>query len=108
MKGFGKQDKYKKKQIKLTDWLKTSFEAFPQKLINVPVNPKISQQSLIQSEKFQATIKKAEQEMGGGGRVFVRKSGTESILRVMVESIDESIVEFWSSTISNIASEEFN
>ncbi len=98
----------KKKALRLEDLFDQSFKAFPQKLINVPVSPIFSQQSLIQSEKFQASIKKAEQEMGGGGRVFVRKSGTESILRVMVESIDESIVEFWSSTISNIASEEFN
>ena len=46
--------------------------------------------------------------MGEEGRIFIRKSGTEALLRVMVESSDESIVEFWSSTISKIASEEFN
>ena len=88
--------------------LDQSFKAYPQKLINVPINPRINKESLGQSKKFQTSVKKAELEMGQEGRIFIRKSGTEALLRVMVESSDESIVEFWSSKISKIASEEFN
>ena len=98
----------KKKGVKLEGLVDQSFKPYPQKLINVPINPKINKDYLSQSIKFQTSVKKAELAMGEEGRIFIRKSGTEALLRVMVESSDESIVEFWSSTISKIASEEFN
>ncbi len=96
------------KGLKLERLLDQSFKAYPQKLINVPISTRISDGSLSQSRKFQNSLKEAELQMGEEGRVFIRKSGTEPLLRVMVESIDESIVEFWSSKISKVASEVFN
>ncbi len=96
------------KSIKLEELLDQSFTAYPQKLTNIPISPAISKDSLKQSKKLQTSLKKAELAMGQEGRVFIRKSGTEALLRIMVESIDKSIVEFWSAEISHIASEEFN
>ena len=98
----------KKKGLKLGRLMEQSFKPYPQKLINVPINPRINKDSMGHSKKFQTSVKKAELAMGQEGRILIRKSGTEALLRVMVESSDESIVEFWSSTISKIASEEFN
>ena len=96
------------KRVKLEGLLDQIFKAYPQKLVNVPISPKIHKDSLNQSLKFQQSLTKAQLDMGQEGRVFIRKSGTEPLLRVMVESIDTSLVEFWSLKLSEIASKEFN
>jgi len=64
-------------------YCRTIFQSFPQLLVNVPVptKPPIEQlKSVIQC------VSECEQELGERGRVLVRYSGTESKLRVMVES----------------------
>ncbi len=56
---------------------------FPQVLINVPV---ARRRPLAELEELTAAIAEAEQRLAGGGRVFVRYSGTEPVLRIMVEA----------------------
>ena len=46
--------------------------------------------------------------MGKDGRDFVRKSGTEPFLRIMVESKEQLLIDLWASKLSNIALKEFN
>jgi phosphoglucosamine mutase len=58
------------------------MESFPQVLKNVRMSRKISVESI---PEFSATIKKLEQKLGKGGRILVRPSGTEPVIRVMVE-----------------------
>ncbi len=95
------------KEITLEELLNQSFEAYPQKLINIPIRKDINNESLIQSKRFQKSISQAELALGNEGRVFIRKSGTEAVLRVMIESRDNLLVEQWISIISKIAFEEF-
>ncbi|MCS1352085.1 phosphoglucosamine mutase [Mechercharimyces sp. CAU 1602] len=62
------------------------FTKFPQVLVNVTVKDK---ESYKQSEKVQTRIAAAEAALGDDGRVLVRPSGTEPLVRVMAEGPDE-------------------
>ena len=62
-----------------------AFTPSPQKLENLPgLNP-----ALLQDEAVKADLAKIEQELGDAGRILVRPSGTEALIRVMVEADDE-------------------
>ncbi len=56
---------------------------FPQKLINVRMSPGADWKS---SDAIRRAIGKAEDALNGRGRVLIRASGTEPVLRVMVEA----------------------
>ncbi len=57
---------------------------FPQVLINIRLNPK----QVWQSPALDAMVKTVEAELGNTGRVLIRASGTEPLVRVMVEARD--------------------
>jgi len=63
-----------------------TFEPMPQVLLNQKVGSKPPLESL---PKFQAELKRAEAELGRDGRILVRYSGTENLVRVMVEGSDD-------------------
>ena len=65
--------------------LLADVELFPQVLINVRLQP---EQDWKNNAKLQAAIAAAEAELGETGRVLIRASGTEPLLRVMVEARD--------------------
>jgi phosphoglucosamine mutase len=56
---------------------------FPQKLVNVPVTDK---HKVMDNSKIIEIIETVESEMDGNGRILVRPSGTESLVRVMAEA----------------------
>ena len=58
---------------------------FPQVLINVRLQPGADWQA---NARLQAETEAVQAELGGGGRVLIRASGTEPLLRVMVETAD--------------------
>ncbi|WP_448860015.1 phosphoglucosamine mutase [Corynebacterium propinquum] len=58
----------------------------PQVLINVPVSDK---SVIMDNDDVRAAIAKAEEDLGNGGRVLLRPSGTEELFRVMVEAEQE-------------------
>lgn len=58
------------------------FEAFPQVLKNVKFS---SEKNPLEDENLKDFIKLQEKELGASGRILVRKSGTEKLIRVMVE-----------------------
>ncbi|WP_314426064.1 phosphoglucosamine mutase [Leuconostoc lactis] len=75
--------------------LAAEVQIYPQKLVNIPVADKIAIQ---QDPAVIAKIAEVEMKMAGDGRVLVRASGTESLLRVMaeaptVEQVDEYVEE---------------
>lgn len=62
-------------------------EKYPQVLINVPVHGKAK--AVVQETTVQKAVKDGEQRLNGRGRILLRPSGTEPLVRVMVESRDE-------------------
>jgi phosphoglucosamine mutase len=75
-----------------------SVKLYPQVLINVRTNGKIDFAS---DQKVQHTVAKAETALDGSGRVLLRASGTEPLIRVMVEGKSRNIVERWAKTIAD-------
>ena len=67
--------------------LKQVMTKYPQTLINVRIKEKID---LDANTVIQKAVKDAEDQMGARGRVLLRASGTEPLIRVMVEAEDES------------------
>jgi len=62
--------------------LRADMSLYPQVLINVPSAKKVD---LSASDQIQQAIKDAETELGDSGRILLRPSGTEPLVRVMVE-----------------------
>lgn len=65
--------------------LKSVMTKYPQTLINVPTKHKIN---LDESVAIQDAVRQVEQQLGNRGRVLLRASGTEPLIRVMVEGED--------------------
>ena len=76
----------------IVDW-----EDYPQVMINV----KLNSQSSNWSEKIKPEIKEAEIALGNNGRVIVRASGTEPLVRVMVEAKGQDEASKWANLIAN-------
>ncbi len=74
------------------------MEMFPQTLINVRFAD--GEDPLLNNEVKQAVIE-AEQNLGETGRVLLRKSGTEPLIRVMVEAQQEADSKQWAEHIAN-------
>ena len=84
----------------LTAWMDESWMAFPQKLVNVVVHDRQKRTGWQECEPLKQAVDKAEQAMAGSGRVLVRASGTEPLLRVMVEAAAMEQVEHWCQTLA--------
>ncbi|MBQ8823790.1 MAG: phosphoglucosamine mutase [Ruminococcus sp.] len=67
------------------------METFPQKMINVKIQPchRVNWQS---DEDVKAVIDKYTELLGENGRILVRESGTEPLIRVMVEGKDSALI----------------
>ncbi|SCN47016.1 Phosphoglucosamine mutase [methanotrophic endosymbiont of Bathymodiolus azoricus (Menez Gwen)] len=69
--------------------LKSEMNKYPQVLVNVKVTQKVDPNS---NEVIQKAVKVVEKELGDSGRVLLRASGTEPLIRVMIEGVNEDIV----------------
>ncbi|KYG91097.1 phosphoglucosamine mutase [[Bacillus] sp. KCTC 13219] len=67
--------------------LAAEMTIFPQRLVNIRVTDK---HAVTTNEKVAAVIAEVEADMNGNGRVLVRPSGTEPLVRVMVEAATEA------------------
>ncbi len=65
------------------------FEPAPQKLVNIEFN----ETNPLEKETVKCTISQAEERLRGIGRVVVRKSGTEPLIRIMVEAEESDLLE---------------
>lgn len=76
---------------------------FPQTLINVRVTDK---SALEGNEAVGAAVAAAEAELGENGRVLIRSSGTEPVVRIMVEALEASEAEKHAATIAAVVERE--
>ena len=92
-----------KKNIALKDLLKTSFKGFPQKLINIKLtsNNKIFKDSL--EDNMNKLIKEKLETISEPCRIIARNSGTEPVLRILVEAENKNLVQDISIQMENIA-----
>ena len=79
--------------------LAAQMTTYPQVLINI----KGVDKSRVDSDQgLQEIVREAEAELGNTGRVLLRASGTENLVRVMVEAADEGTAHSWADRISRV------
>lgn len=83
--------------------LASGMKKFPQTLINVRYSD--DSQDFISNSTVQEAVATAEQAMGDTGRVLLRKSGTEPLIRVMVEAEDNNIAQQNAQQIAAVVEE---
>ena len=88
-----------KKLSELAEEVKT----YPQRLVNIPVTDK---HNVMSHEAIKQVIEEVESEMDGNGRVLVRPSGTESLLRIMAEAPTPEEVDAYVTRIAEVVEEE--
>jgi len=79
--------------------LKSGMSKFPQSLINVTMPRRIDPTS---DEKINSAVREAETELGDTGRVLLRLSGTEPLVRVMVEGNDADQVSMIAKRLAQV------
>ena len=85
--------------------LKSGMHKYPQTMINVPITRKID---LSECSSIQAAISYAENKLGEEGRLLLRQSGTEPVIRVMVEGIDTGAVKILAQDLATAVGEALN
>ncbi|WP_318150863.1 phosphoglucosamine mutase [Streptococcus parasuis] len=78
---------------------------YPQKLVNIRVENSMKDKSM-EVPAIAAIIEKMEAEMAGNGRILVRPSGTEPLLRVMAEAPTDAEVDYYVDTIVDVVRAE--
>lgn len=79
------------------------MKKFPQKLVNIRVTDK---HHVTDNEKVKVIIEEVEKEMAGNGRILVRPSGTEPLVRVMAEAPSEELCASYVERIAAVVEEE--
>jgi phosphoglucosamine mutase len=85
--------------------LKTGMSKFPQTMINVGLPKKID---ISNNGEINQAVAEAEHQLNGRGRVLLRPSGTEPVIRVMVEGEDCELVNNLVSQIANVVQRQVN
>ena len=85
--------------VSLTQLVDQSFQTYPQLLRNVRVENRDRRMNWQQCEPLQNAIAQAEAAMGDRGRILVRASGTEPVIRVMVEAACSELTHHWTETL---------
>ncbi|WP_409291020.1 phosphoglucosamine mutase [Peribacillus sp. SCS-37] len=83
--------------------LASDMKKFPQKLVNIRVTDK---HGVTDNPKVHAVIQQVEAEMGGNGRILVRPSGTEPLVRVMAEAPTEELCNEYVDRIAQVVQQE--
>ena len=84
--------------------LAAQMEVYPQVLINVKVS-QMGKARYDKDEEIKKAIASAEKELGDSGRVLVRVSGTEPLVRVMLEGRDEAQIQCLAEEIAEVVKE---
>ena len=100
--------------VKLADIIKTSGKSleelagevsiYPQKLVNIKV---IDKKSAMEDAEILVECEKVEKELEGNGRILLRASGTENLIRVMVEASSDELTDKYCEQVAKIVREKF-
>ncbi|MEA5582717.1 phosphoglucosamine mutase [Nodularia harveyana UHCC-0300] len=85
--------------VSLSQMLENSFETYPQLLRNVRVIDRDRRLNWQDCQPLQIAIAQAEAAMGDAGRILVRASGTEPLIRVMVEAANAELTNHWTNEL---------
>ena len=83
--------------------LASDVTTYPQELLNIKVADKAA---AMENDRLKAVVAEVETEMAGNGRVLVRPSGTEPLLRIMAEAPTTELVHQYVEKIGNVARAE--
>ena len=81
------------------------MQRFPQTMVNIQVSPE-GKLAFYTDHKVKAAIDKASETLGRDGRIIVRPSGTEPLLRVMVEGKDEQLIQKLAQDVADVIKTE--
>lgn len=79
--------------------LASAVRQYPQLLENVRVTSNAQKEAIMQAQSLQAAIAAAQEKLGENGRVLIRPSGTEPLIRVMVEAATQQQAESVTQTL---------
>ena len=82
--------------------LASQLVTYPQVLVNVRVKQKTD---LATVPAIASTMRRVEEHLSGNGRLLVRYSGTEPLLRIMLEGKDDVEIKQWADQIANVVRE---
>ena len=85
--------------------LAATMVRFPQVLINVK---DVAKDKLTQSTVIASAVKSAEERLGDSGRVLLRASGTEALVRVMVEAASDSLAQEVAQQLADVVKKEIS
>ena len=83
--------------------LKTGMQKFPQIMINVRLAKKVD---ISNNSAINSAVADAEKKLAGRGRVLLRPSGTEPLIRVMAEGDDQALVEQQVQDIAKVVEQQ--
>ena len=86
----------------LAELVDNSFRTYPQILKNIRVENRERRSKWQECEPVQSAIAQAELAMGDRGRILVRASGTEPLIRVMVEAEDQELTSYWTDKLVGV------
>ena len=98
----------KKKKTSLKSWLNTSFVPYPQKLTNIFLNFDSKNINRLYKEYINETMESFASTEKDNCRIYIRPSGTEPLLRVLVEAQNINEVEYLSRKITTELSSKIN
>ena len=78
--------------------LAADLVTYPQVLVNVRVKERAD---LTQVPAIADAMRRVEENLAGNGRLLVRYSGTEPLLRIMIEGQDQATVQAWAEEIAD-------
>ena len=85
--------------------LASEVTIYPQKLVNIRVENAMKEKAM-EVPAIKTIIEKMEEEMAGNGRILVRPSGTEPLLRVMAEAPTTEEINYYVDTIAAVVKDE--
>ena len=86
----------------LSELVDNSFATYPQILTNIRVEDRERRTKWQECEPVQQAIARAETAMGDRGRILVRASGTEPLIRVMVEAAERELTNYWTNKLVRV------